>query len=179
MSHFHFKFYIGIAVLSAIMFMGPPHSPAADPSIPADQQIVIVADQLETGGSESYIEFSGNVQATQDTTSINADSLKIYYKGQTAKTNTANTQDSIEKIIASGNVIIKMDQRTATTRQAVYTTADQKLVLSGKNSKITSGQDQISGALITFYRQSGRVKVEGDRSQRVKAIIYPQTAQTP
>ena len=46
-------------------------------------------------------------------------------------------------------------------------------MLSGDNSKVTSGNDSISGARITVYRDSNRIMIESSKAQRVEAVFYP------
>lgn len=147
-------------------------SPKADPS--KNSKIHVTADSLTTDNDARFAEFSGNVKATQGESVIRADSLKIYYrpageaKNDTGEPNAA----SIEKIIASGNVVITIDDKVAVTQKAVYIMENRVLVLSGKNSKITSGKDSISGETITFYRADGRIKVESGSNRQVEAVFF-------
>jgi lipopolysaccharide export system protein LptA len=45
-------------------------------------------------------------------------------------------------------------------------------VLEGPGAKVVSGKDEVVGSKITFYRDDGRVSMEGDGQNRVKAIIH-------
>ena len=79
---------------------------------------------------------------------------------------------NVKEIIASGTVMIKLDNRIARTQQAVYNTHEEVLILSGDNSKIIMDENTITGTKITFYRTDGRIAVEGDSGERVKAIFF-------
>jgi len=101
----------------------------------ADQErIRVSAETLVVDNEAKYAEFIGNVRATQGNTVITGDSLKIFYKERSGK-KSAEAEESIEKIVAKGNVKIKFDNRVAETEQAVYTTESRVLVLSGSASK--------------------------------------------
>ena len=138
------------------------------------RKIHITADKLISDNEVDYAEFIGNVRATQEDTVITADRLKIFVKKNPENTGAPGIgTESINKIIASGNVKINFDNRLAVTRQAVYNTETGVLVLSGENSKIVSGGDSISGEKITLYRTTGRITVESSEEKRVEAVFYP------
>ncbi len=132
--------------------------------------IRITADKLVTDNAKRSAQFSGNVKAVQGDTVITADRLTIYYKsgGGSASASGGN----IERLEADGRVRIEFDNKVAVSNQAVYIIAERKLVLSGPGSKVVSGQDEISGSKITFFRDDGRVALEGDERNRVNAIIH-------
>jgi len=138
-----------------------------------DQKIHITADKLISDNNADYAEFIGNVRATQEDTVITAAKLKIFFKkNPQKKKETTVGEEAINKIVASGNVKIKFDNRVAVARQAVYNTETEVLVLSGNNSRIVSGKDSISGEKITLYRTTGRINVESGGEKRVEAVFY-------
>ncbi len=138
-----------------------------------DQKIHITANKLISDNDADYAEFIGNVRATQGDTVITADRLKIFAKrNPDNKVTPGLGTESINKIIASGNVKINFDNRVAVTPQAVYNTETGVLVLSGDNSRIVSGNDSISGEKITLYRTTGRIIVESSGEKRVEAVFY-------
>ena len=138
-----------------------------------NNKIHISADKLISSIETGYIEFVGNIRATQKNTVINADKLKVFLKMERYNNKGITDKDSIQKIVADGNVKIWFDNRIATAEQAVYHTQTGILVLSGANSKVISGNDSIAGAKITLSRKNGRIQVESSDAKRVEAIIYP------
>lgn len=146
-------------------------SPSNDDAAP--EKIRITAQRLisDTGGNQA--EFVGDVKASQGETEITADSLKIFFAGQSTSKNASPAQ-SLEKLIATGNVQIKFDNRLAVARQAVYITAQRVLILKGPGATVSSGENTITGETITFYRADGRFTVEGGSSGRVSAVILPE-----
>ena len=138
-----------------------------------DEKIHITADKLVSDSETSSFEFIGNVKATQGDSVVTGDSLKIFYKKDSdTNGNPISSEQSIQKIIVNGHVVITFDNRIALAEQAVYTTETKILVLTGPNAKITSGKDTISGETITLYRADERIKVERGKEKRVEAVFH-------
>jgi lipopolysaccharide export system protein LptA len=93
-----------------------------------------------------------------------------------AKAGQGTPAQSLEKLVATGNVEIKFDNRLAVARQAVYITAQRTLILTGPGASVTSGDNTITGETITFYRADGRFTVDGGSNGRVKAVILPEAS---
>jgi lipopolysaccharide export system protein LptA len=55
---------------------------------------------------------------------------------------------------------------------AEYTPATKVVVLSGPGSKVTSGNNYVSGEKITFYVNEDRVIVERSKEKQVEAVFY-------
>jgi lipopolysaccharide export system protein LptA len=146
-----------------------PNPPADDPPI---NKIRITAQRLVSNTADNLAEFIGDVKANQGETEITADSLKVFFSSQNEDGETSPAQ-SLEKLVATGNVEIKFDNRLAVARQAVYITAQRVLILKGPGARITSGENTITGETITFYRADGRFTVEGGSNGRVSAVILP------
>ena len=98
--------------------------------VSAGSPVHITSNRVNSDQKGRWVEFTGNVKATQDDGVITADSLKVYYKPSGGR---SATTSAIEKMIAQGNVKIIFDNRskTAIAQKAVYTANDKVLVLSG------------------------------------------------
>ncbi|PYV61244.1 MAG: hypothetical protein DMG95_12660 [Acidobacteria bacterium] len=71
----------------------------------------------------------------------------------------------LEKIVASGSVVINEPNRRGTGDQLVYTAKDDKFVLTGGPPSIFDAEHgKITGVSLTLYRHDDRVIVEGDSS---------------
>ena len=138
-----------------------------------DEKIHIIADKLVSDSETNSFEFIGDVKATQGDSVVTGDRLKVFYKkGTDTKGSPLSSEQSIQKIIVKGHVVIKFDYRIAMAEQAIYTTETKILVLTGPDSKIISGNDVISGETITLYRADERIKVESGKEKRVEAVFY-------
>ena len=135
--------------------------------------IQITADKLISNNEKKYAEFSGNVKATQADYVITSKTLRIYYRGELLNTDEKGSgEEKLKKIIASGDVKITTEQFEAVTDSAEWDTSAKTIILAGENSKIISGKNSITGSKIILYQEDGRVKVEGSKNQRIKAVFY-------
>ena len=100
--------------------------------------------------------------------------MRIYYEGDllSKEEKTNQNDDTLKKIVATGNVKIRSDQYNADTEKAEYDTQTLIIVLTGENSKVFSGKNSITGSKIILYRKDGRFKVLGDKKTRVEATIF-------
>jgi lipopolysaccharide export system protein LptA len=137
-------------------------------------RIQITADKLVAELDVSEIEFVGNVKVTRADAIITSDRLKIIYDPDQAKDiSSARKKESIEKIIANGNVKIVADDIIAETDKAEYSIKSDVLVLQGEQSSITREGYSITGKKFTLRRTEGQITVESSEEQRVKAIMQP------
>jgi lipopolysaccharide export system protein LptA len=137
----------------------------------AETAIHITADRLESDHKMRWVEFIGNVMATQDDVVITAGRMKIFYKPGGHTSMAAGTMD---KIISQGNVKIVFDNKTKTAvaDRAVYL-ADQKVLeLSGGDPRVWSGKNIVRGKKITLFQAENRSLVEGAGKDQVEATLY-------
>jgi lipopolysaccharide export system protein LptA len=158
-----------ISLLSSVVYAG--ENPL--PKEPQKEIIHVTADSLSSDSDAKFAEFIGNVKATQGDFVIKSDRLKIYYKESAESKAAPGTTESIEKIVATGNVEIKSEESVGLTQQAEYDTKTMIVVLTGENSKVFDQKNSVTGSRITLYRNDGRVKVEGDKNKKVNAVLYP------
>jgi lipopolysaccharide export system protein LptA len=75
----------------------------------------------------------------------------------------ANAAAKLDKIVASGSVIVTEPNRRATGDQLTYTASDDKFVLTGGPPSIFDAEHgKITGVSLTLFRRDDRVVVEGD-----------------
>jgi lipopolysaccharide export system protein LptA len=166
-----FAVYLALAagIFCETIFVVPVSAAEPQKQTPSTP-IEITADAMATNSQAHSAVFSGNVTAKQGKSRLTADQLTIFYKsGSDAEAAGAN---DIERLEAQGHVRIMFDNKLAVSNQAVYIMKERKLVLEGPDSKVISGQDEIAGSKITFYRDDGRMTLEGGDHNRVKAVIH-------
>ena len=166
-----------VLVMAAMLFGSAAAAEERSPDDPAaadDDRIQIAADKLMTNPVEKYAEFSGNVRASQGTLIITADRLRIYYQATSDRAaHGAAGQESIQQIIATGNVKLSTDKFKAKTDRAEYHLETQVLVLSGESSALESNRNVLTGSKIIVDRKTGQMSVRSDSPERVKAVFYP------
>lgn len=166
----------GVAIVIALMTgLYAEESPKSS----EDKKIRISSDSMMADNQSKYVEFIGHVRAVQGDTIITSERLKIFYKDASSSEKTPADpkkqiagSNSVDKIVASGNVKVQIEDKIAETQEAVYTTQDRVLVLTGDDSKLIFGSNSISGYKITFYRDSNKYNVEGSGKKQVEATVY-------
>jgi lipopolysaccharide export system protein LptA len=140
---------------------------------PVPERIAMESDKAVINRAERIIELEGNVKVSQGETVITSNMIRLFLKeGAKLDAPQKTGENAIEKIVAKGNVIFKLDIGTAYSDQAEYTAATKLLVLTGKEPKFISGENTITGSKITVNRDSGMVIFEGGGKSRVEAVIY-------
>ncbi|MBF0389050.1 MAG: lipopolysaccharide transport periplasmic protein LptA [Desulfamplus sp.] len=135
----------------------------------------ITSDSMMVEKEPSMITFSGNVVATQDESVIKADSILVHlFTESEKKAIPTNSNQEIKSLTASGNVRFSSGNKTAYADKAVYTSTDQKIVLTGDSPRVTTGDSYITGKVITLFQESGKVMVEGGKERRVEALFNSQ-----
>jgi lipopolysaccharide export system protein LptA len=133
----------------------------------------ITSDKLVSDRNSQFVLFSGNVVAIYGDKTINSDNLKMMYL-DVPKNKPGFNEGKIDKIIATGNVVIKFENKTAYCDKAVYDQETQTIVLTGKDTRIQSDDNFITGEKITIRQLTGQVIVDGNPEKRVNAVFNPE-----
>jgi len=157
-------------LLSVIMLLTVTAGPAASEN--PEQKIRITADRLVADTKTGSADFIGHVKAVQGSTVITSDRLQVIYSQTGRAGEAAESEAAIESIIAFGRVKIHFDDKIATTEKAVYSSQSGIFTLTGKGTRVTSGENAITGEKITVDRKNDRMTVEGNGASRVNAVIF-------
>lgn len=133
----------------------------------------VTSDKMIAQKEASMVEFTGNVKITRADSVVLADSVKIYFNAED-KDQTKGARDNVKKIVSTGNVRYTQGNRKAFADQAVYTTLDGILVLTGTAPKLITGSSFVTGKKITLFRGQDKVIVESDGTKRVEALFNPE-----
>jgi lipopolysaccharide export system protein LptA len=129
--------------------------------------VAITSLRLTYLDSERCAHFEGGVVAKSTDLTITAALMDAYLdpRGPNSPTQAAPTAGKLDKIIATGDVVITQPNRHATGDQLVYTSSDDKFVLTGGPPSIFDAEHgKITGVSLTLYRHDDRVLVEGSNS---------------
>jgi lipopolysaccharide export system protein LptA len=133
----------------------------------------IISDRLVNNNTDKMAEFTGAVKATQGNFSITADTLRIYYEGDLINPpKDKSAKNQVTKMVAIGRVHIVSDQYIADSERAEYDPATDVLTLIGENSRVTSGQNSVTGSKIIINRRDGNSLAESSPTSRVKAVLH-------
>lgn len=144
--------------------------------------ISIEADRMVSQENKNSVVFIGKVDARQGTLSIKADEMTVFYaekKGETPQKQQNNQPSSqVEKLICTGNVKVSQGDWLGVGSRMDYFARERKAVLSG-NAKAWQGRNMVSGKSIVYYLDEKRSVAEPDANSRVRAIIHPESKNTP
>lgn len=135
----------------------------------SDQPLRITSQKLEADNKQLVITFTGNVVAKQAEMTIYADVARVYYEKK-------EEGNEVREIVATGNVRIQEADRLATCQRAVFTNAEQKIVLTGQ-PRVWQGKDMVSGEKIIVLLEEDKSFAESGPDERVEVILFPKGEQ--
>ena len=112
--------------------------------------LVITSDTLTYDYTNKYAIFQGKVVVNDPTMNMKSDKMTVYF----------GTSNSIQTIVAVGNVIIKQVGKTATGSKASYSADQEVLVLTGAPAQIVSESGTATGKKITYWINEDRVVID-------------------
>jgi len=132
----------------------------------------VAASHLTYRDSERKAHYEGGVTVRSTDLTITASQMDVFLvptggtpaapQSKTAAPQ-SNAPAKLEKIVASGSVLITEPNRRATGDQLTYTASDDKFVLTGGPPSIFDAEHgKITGVSLTLFRHDDRVVVDGD-----------------
>jgi len=157
--------------------------------------INITSDNMEADNKRKTVVFIGRVRAVQEDQILTCDRLIIFYVDVKTPAKPAGgapdrpseapglfgaggSGRQIKHITALGHVKLVQKNKVAMGRRADFFRRENRVVLSGE-ARVWDGRNTLSGERITVYLNEDRSIVEGSRSRRVQATIYPAQAKRP
>lgn len=131
-----------------------------------DAPIKISAAQLEAFEEQGRkrLVFTDDVKASQGSFRLRASKLEAFYPPRS---------NQPERLVASGNVRLSQDNRTASCDTATYFRQDQRVVCSGRNAVLKQDDDQLEGREITFHLDSEILYVTGGATVQIQPDPTP------
>jgi lipopolysaccharide export system protein LptA len=145
------------------------------------EPIKIDADRLDVFDRESRALFSGNVVAVQGETTMRCSTLAVFYEPRKEGATTApkaqgNTgpasSDTIRRIECKGPVTVTSKDQVATSKDAVFDKAANKVTLTG-DAALSDGRNVTRGEKIVYDLNTGVANVETNPGGRVRALFVP------
>jgi lipopolysaccharide export system protein LptA len=131
----------------------------------------ITSNHLVYHDSEREANYQGDVLARGPDMTVTSSQMDVFFApaNQSAdKRALAGTPARLEKIIASGSVVVTQPTRHATGDKLTYTSEDDRFILTGGPPSIFDAErGKITGVSLTFFRRDDRVLVEGEASTPV------------
>jgi lipopolysaccharide export system protein LptA len=137
-----------------------------------DQPIQIESDQLEIREQEKKAFFTGNVKVVQGTTTLQAGSMVVHYRGEGSTVTQGNAD--IEKIDVAQKVFLSSGTQQATADKGYFDMAQQLFVLEGERVVLSEGQNVFVGCKLTVQMTSGQAKLDSC-GRRVQIQLDPKS----
>jgi lipopolysaccharide export system protein LptA len=159
---------------------------ASSPQRPTDVSRIHSRQLVYTDADRKAL-FTGNVSAEDASGAVHCDQAEVFLTaaaGNGEKENDSKDgklkdggQGRVDRIVATGHVVVQQPQRRGTGEKLVYTSGDGKYVLTGTSSVPPHLYDlahgSVSGEALIFNSQDDSVSVAGGQS---KAVADTRTA---
>ena len=116
------------------------------------------ADRIEVQDRADRVVVSGNVQVTQAGLTLNAARMTVAYRN-----GTGGNGVEVDRIDASGNVVVTKGNETARGNVAIYDLNSRLITMLG-NVTLTQGSNRLTGGRLVIDLTSGRSTVDGRSS---------------
>lgn len=137
-----------------------------------DEPVRINANSLEVRDKDKVAVFSGNVVVVQGDTTLSSKDLLVYYDGSVGapEDGAGLKQGQIRKLEATGGVVVRTKDQTATGETGIFEMQSNTVTLTGKPVVLTQGPNVIRGQRLVVNLVSGVSRFEGGR---VESLIVP------
>ncbi len=126
--------------------------------------VTVTANQLTYTDIDRKAHFEGGATARGTDATVTSDVMDVFLlpSGQNNQNSAQPGAAKLDRIVATKSVVITEPKRRAVGEKLVYTSADDKFVLSGGTPSIFDAErGKITGVSLTFFRHDDRVLVEG------------------
>jgi lipopolysaccharide export system protein LptA len=124
----------------------------------------VTSARLNYADLERRVFLDGGVTTKSGDATMTGEQMTVFLlpRSQSKEGTNPSMPGQVDRIIAEHGVVIKQPTRHATGDRLVYTSADDKFVLTGGPPSIFDAeQGKTTGNSLTFYRHDDRVLVEG------------------
>jgi lipopolysaccharide export system protein LptA len=149
------------------------------PALSKQAPVRITSDKMVYNQADNSVFFQGNVHGTHTDMAIWAERITAYFadkkKGKDPKQQQdkgpGDFGDSIERIVAEGNVRLVANKNEGACGKLTYFVAEGVIRMDG-NPILREGQNTVRGDSIKFYIRENRSEVLSGDKRRVEAIFY-------
>ena len=115
------------------------------------EPLVITSNRMDAEKLGDKVTFTGKVTLKKEGMTLTSDVMIVYYD--------VRSKD-IRKVEAHGNVEVRKGGRVALSNNALYSSREETIVLTG-NASITENENTLGGEKITLFMTDDRSIVEG------------------
>jgi lipopolysaccharide export system protein LptA len=152
--------------LAASLFLIAAASGKVRPAQNTREPLVITSKSMHAEKLGDKVTFTDQVTLKQEGMTLTSDVMTVYYN--------AGSKD-VQRVEAHGNVAVRKDGRVAHSNNALYSQAEDTIVLTG-DANIIENENKIDGEKITLFMADdrsiiegkGKVKFYNDKSQETR-----------
>lgn len=145
----------------------PPPDPIAVGIDPSRIPVKITSDRMTYDENGKVVSFVGKVVAQHGELTLWADKLSAFF---VSKSDKKFSVDSVDRIVAEGNVRAKRGKTEGTCGKVTYLVGEQLLRMED-DPVLQDGPNSLTGEVINFYVRENRSEVVGGKEKRVRAIF--------
>lgn len=112
---------------------------------------MITSNRMEAEKLGDRMTFTGAATLKREGMTLSSDVMIVHYDSRSK---------NIREIEAHGNVVVRKEGRVALANDALYTRAEETIILTG-DASILENDNKIGGEKITLFMADGRSTVEG------------------
>ncbi|MDQ8203881.1 LptA/OstA family protein [Pelagicoccus sp. SDUM812003] len=133
-------------------------------------EIESVRLRVQNDGEKAYFHFSESVILTATNMLLECDSLEVFAIREAEKAENIGKFGAIQEIIASGNVRIVQEERTATCDKAIVQPNQERIVLTGAPATVQQTGGTITSDEIVLNRADGRITFDGTKNRKIRLL---------
>jgi lipopolysaccharide export system protein LptA len=167
------------AALFATLFavVAGPHGASAQVDTKSKAPIDITANEAEVTTSKCLTIWRGAAEAVQDKARLRADTITVFSTPKGVNADGQQSCGGAERIVADGHVYYVTPTQNARGDHAVYSQADDQVVITG-NVIVVQGNDVARGDRLTLKISSRDTRMESNvtgpgKPGRVRGVFYP------
>jgi len=143
----------------------------------SDAPVDVTADRLEALNDECKAVWSGSAEAVQDQSRLRANTITLI------NAKTAGRCGVLDRMEAVGEVFYVTPQQTVRSDAAIYTAANDTIVMTGQ-VVVAQGTNVLRGDRLSIVVKTGQATMEtGAKGRgkpgRVRGVFYPNKASQP
>ena len=163
-------------LIAATAIAQPTPAPQA-PTAPREDKPMVATEiesirlNVENDGENAYFHFIDSVRLTATNMVVECDSLEVFATREAEQQSNIGKFSAIKEIVASGNVRIVQEERTATCQKAVVKPNEERIVLSGNPVVVQPGGRIVTynpGDKILLDRGNGRIQIITDGPRKLR-----------
>lgn len=162
---------LAILVAASLTLAAHAQSLPQKPDKPKVQtQIESVRLRVQNDGEKAYFHFIDAVVLNATNMYIECDSLEVFAIREAENQETIGKFGAIQEIIATGNVRIVQEERTAKCDKAIVQPNKERIVLSGAPAIVEQTGGTITSDEIILNRANGRITFDGTTKRKIRLL---------